>query len=761
MYAQNSISGTLSDENGEWLTFCSVYLSDINDSSKIITGTISDLYGKYLLQQVNQSEYLICVSGISFVTIIDTLDFAGNDTVLNFTLKPKSIDLAEVEIKSSAITHDARKTTYVVTKNSIEKSTSALNLVSIVPGLIVNELNKNISSMSNGRVKILLNGINATEHDLMAILPDEVVRIEHYRIPPVRFSDENSDCVINIITRKAIEGFDISADINQAVFTGFSDDFLAFKYNKNNLQLKLTYFFSYRNYKTRSVNEQLSYRINDTLYTLNKIGLNNSPFGYAIHDINIALYTFKEKNYVFNINIKPNLRKSFYEQNQDVELAINDKNEVYRSTEKNNYYDNISSIDIYWSKELKNKQQFITNIVGNFFNSGFDNRIIDTSTDTVVINNTSANGYKYSIISELCYSRQFSHFLLTTGIKYLHSYATYLNSGNYSLEIFTESQISNLYAYSELSGSFKKLTYSAGIGLLRNVFSEEILQNEYTFMSARPILRLNYPLSKFSNLDANYTIIPQDPSYSMLNPNMLYIDRRLYSAGNPELKSYNNSNYGITYSFYKSVIQLSSGISYNYSKDIILYYYAYNDNIILQTAKNQEWEKEYKYFANFIIRPFKKNWVSIYTIFELYLTENKIIGYPSNSLIGNKWAVFLDFDYKNWKSKIGYLNPAKTLAGQKIYTDANYSIIQLQYKIKNLTIGVSLGYPIEKSYHFSNNTVNNAIINSSLTGDILDSGRLLSFSITYSFTKGKNISDVERVIQNEDKDSGNIKPSVE
>ena len=71
-------------------------------------------------------------------------------------------------------------------------------------------------------MKILLNGVTASDIDLKGIPANKILKVEYYNIPPARYAD--AGVVVNVITKEAETGYGVGVEGRTAFTTGFTDD---------------------------------------------------------------------------------------------------------------------------------------------------------------------------------------------------------------------------------------------------------------------------------------------------------------------------------------------------------------------------------------------------------------------------------------------------------------------------------------------------------------------------------------------------------
>lgn len=81
-----------------------------------------------------------------------------------------------------------------------------LNLMTL-NGIKVDPVTQTVSSMEGGSVQVRINDIVASTQDIMAVRPDEVVRVEYIDNPGIRYSDSGLKAVINYVVKRRSAGY--------------------------------------------------------------------------------------------------------------------------------------------------------------------------------------------------------------------------------------------------------------------------------------------------------------------------------------------------------------------------------------------------------------------------------------------------------------------------------------------------------------------------------------------------------------------------
>lgn len=175
-----------------------------------------------------------------------------------------------------------------------------------LPGLKVNSIERNISTVSGGSVQLRINDIEASTAQVQALRPDEVLRVEYIDNPDMRYANTDVEAVINYVVKHRESGVAGGFNLTNAVTTGFGNDNVYIKVNHKLSEFGFNYYVSYRDYDDRFVNETQSFRLPEGNRDRNLKGV-TTPFNYADHNLELNYNLTKPEKYVFNASFTDNL----------------------------------------------------------------------------------------------------------------------------------------------------------------------------------------------------------------------------------------------------------------------------------------------------------------------------------------------------------------------------------------------------------------------------------------------------------------------
>jgi hypothetical protein len=224
-----AITGTVVNKTTlQPIEFVTVSLLNKNDRS-IISGTVTDRKGKFVIENILPGDYLLRCSYIGYTApAILAIHVTGQQKIMALgTIAMYNDDKAmnEVVVTSSKAMLNASidRKSYDVTKDIMAQSGTASDVLRNIPSVEV-DLDGNISLRGAGDVIILINGrpsplfgkMNKAEV-LQQFPANTIERIEVITNPSARYKPDGTSGIINIVLKKNIKrGWNGSVTANVA-----------------------------------------------------------------------------------------------------------------------------------------------------------------------------------------------------------------------------------------------------------------------------------------------------------------------------------------------------------------------------------------------------------------------------------------------------------------------------------------------------------------------------------------------------------------
>lgn len=212
---KGKISGSLYDEKKQALPFASVLLLKAQDST-LVKGGVSDIEGKFLIEQFvsseTQNQFIVSVSMVGYKKyyspkiVISAENLEVKLSNIQLDLDTKNLKEVTVTARKPFIEQQADKLVVNVEGSIVANGNTALEVLQKSPGITVDN-NDNISVKGKQGVLILMDGKQTymSQSDLANILKsmnsDQIEKIEIISNPSSRY-DAAGKAVINIVTKK-------------------------------------------------------------------------------------------------------------------------------------------------------------------------------------------------------------------------------------------------------------------------------------------------------------------------------------------------------------------------------------------------------------------------------------------------------------------------------------------------------------------------------------------------------------------------------
>ena len=220
------LTATLTDTlTGRPVPFVTVVLKD---GARLLTGTTADGAGTFELSGLAPGKFTLVLSFVGYrtKTLGVTLSAARPSLALGaIPLHPDSKMLGAVEVtgQKALVEDKGDRLVYNAEKDISNAGGTAADVLRKVPLLTV-DLNGNVQMRGNGNLKVLINGkpsamMARNLADALRQMPANVIKsVEVITSPGARYDAEGSAGVINIITKKGLQGFNGSTNVTAGNF---------------------------------------------------------------------------------------------------------------------------------------------------------------------------------------------------------------------------------------------------------------------------------------------------------------------------------------------------------------------------------------------------------------------------------------------------------------------------------------------------------------------------------------------------------------
>jgi hypothetical protein len=743
MYAQK---GKVIDGSNEPIVGVVVALS--NADSIFIKAVTTDLEGRFDLKS-DIRPYMLDFQHISYApkNIVSDLDDL-EDIILDDNL----FLLDEIVVRPENMSQFETHKSYFLSEKDMNKHVNFLHALNEIPLLSV-DMNNKLSYMGMGAVKILLNGANSNENELLTLNPQDIAKIEVYDTPPARFAAMGLISVVNIITKKNITGGSVGINLQDAFHPIYGNNSVGVNYNHGNSRWSFNYDNTIRRNKEVKLAQDLSYNFDGDEYSKIKKGI-DSPFDWDVNSFQWGYMHRKPDNYQFNIIGGFEIQERTDKNDQNVTYS-NGLEFLSQNLEENDYKK--YTLDVYYNKIINDRNDFLLNLTGTYYDNSLHSNYyeVDPNSGSPYFDSYSnVSSKKPSLIADIRYSHSTKAGTLSFGVRdYLQHRSQDIETGDATGKDIT-SLSNQVYAYGEFSGQIKnKFYHHTSFGVEHSYFEKDGI-NSFSSFYFNPRIGLTYMIKKNLQVFTNYGLNTTTPSISMLSETPIWIDNKYVFQGNSDLQPYRT--HSLLFGSYFNLPQFTFviNLSYNHSPDAILPYFRKGTDAVLQTYNNMNKSEQYQEVAVVSWYPFKSK-VLLLKLTGM-LTKYRVDGidydwtHNSERLISN---IQLNGD------KLGidlfYQTSSKAISGQLLRKLPAAAYGEFQYRpAKGMTVGMGWRYPFFDVYKEGTETHPSALVHSVSTTSTKDYANMIYFRFSYNFSLGRNNQTSQKKINNKDTDSG-------
>ena len=744
--ASNRINGIVVD-NGDALPLVGVTVLLTDDAGRQVMGVTTDAAGRFALKEVPKGDYTLQCSYVgyeSFTMVLKQLE--RNIDLGEIGLLPSTEVLDEVVVEGEKVIRKIDRQLVMPTEAQKKASTNGVSLLQHLqlPNLSVNPLTKAVSTNYGESVQFRINGVEATQAEIVAIRPTDVIRVEVHEQPGLRYG--GAAAVVDYIVRRRDSGGNVSADLTNGVSPfGFGNYQISGKYHRGKSSFTALVEWSRRDLEWNRENEEM-FCFPDRIITNREVvaSPNRIKYDYLTTSLNYN-YANGEKS-MLNIAFRNNLK--------DIPYSFTDRNtllyqedRVYEVKDRESTKTVIPSIDIYYQLNLKNDQHLYFDVVGTYLESDAQRTYSMTEQGQIPMEIASkTEGDKYSLIGEAIYERPLFNGKFTTGVK--HHQATTENV--YDNDVLTKVSMNTAETslFAEYQGKLKKLSYTLGVGALRTSYEQgDAKQEKYFF---RPTLKLSSQLGKLF-LRYNASLSGYAPSLSEMSDVTQPMDAYQVRRGNPDLKSVTFFTNQFSASYRTKGVSAELSARYSYDDKPIMEETLFEDGIFVRTSNNQKGFHRLNLQANLQLQPFKQYLsIKLNPYFNRYISQgNNYTHTHSNwgfrgSIIGM---------YKSWMLMVDMFTSYHNLWGETINKDESIHSIVLGYNRGKWGIQAMVMNPFTDDYHQGVENISHLAPNKQVAFS-KDFTRMLMLNVSFNLDFGKQKKTVSKRIHNDDTDTG-------
>ena len=744
--ANYRISGVVVDDgDASTLIGATVVLSDVK--GKQMMGVITDADGRFALKEVAKGDYTLQCSYVGYDTFTMKLtSFNKNIDLGEIRLKSSSALLDEVVVEGEKVIRKVDRQLIMPTEAQKKASTNGVALLQHLqlPNLSVNPLTKAISTNYGESVQLRINGVEVTQAEVVAIRPEDVIRVEVHEQPGLRYG--GAAMVVDYIVKRRDTGGNVSVDLTNGVSPfGFGNYQLSGKYHRGKSSFTALVDWSRRDLEWNRENEEIFCFPDQTITNREVVASpNRIKYDYLTTSFNYN-YTNGEKS-MLNIAFRNNLKEipySFTDRN----TLLYQEDRVYEVKDRESTKTVIPSLDIYYQLNLKNDQHLYFDVVGTYLKSDGQRTYSMTEQGHTPMDIASkTEGDKYSLIGEAIYERPLWGGKFTSGIKHVQATTKNVYDNDVLTKVSMNTAETSLFA--EYQGKVKKLNYTLGVGALRTSYEQgDAKQEKYFF---RPTLNLSTRLGKVY-LRYHASLSGYAPSLSEMSDVTQPMDAYQVRRGNPDLESVTFFTNQLSASYRTKGVSAELSARYSYDDKPIMEETFYEDGLFVRTSDNQKGFHRLNLQANLQLQPFKQYLsIKLNPYFNRYISQgNDYTHTHSNwgfrgSIIGM---------YKSWMLMVDMFTSYHNLWGETINKDESIHSIVLGYNRGKWGIQAMVMNPFTDDYHQGVENISKLAPNKQRAFS-KDFTRMLMLNVSFNLDFGKQKKSLSKRIDNSDMDTG-------
>ena len=758
------LMGIIIDEQGLPLAYANVAILNPVDSTQL-GGGVSNESG-YFVIPTEAHRVIVKCSFVGYRTYYHSCEVGDIGTI---QMRPAEYTINGVTIDGTHIMNYVDKSVHTFTIEQIEQARNVRDLLEHVEDLKVNPVSNKIQRMNGGSVKILINGIAASDIDLKGIPANKISKVEYYNIPPARYADAGA--LINVITKRMDTGINVGIEARTAFTTGFTNDEAYLNLTSGNHQLSLSYTFSLRDYTKRFGEQTYNYTLESDVPDgtakvptdyCNYQKQTHDKFGYTWNDP-VVKYTYNKPD---DLAVQIVATPHFNHIHSDGQSNIQNNSSHTASIEgKGDFGSRMSSfgpsLNVYAQKTLPKNQELSIDLVGTYYHNNsknWDEERAVTDGEIWLADNQEQQNSKYSFIGELAYTKKWGKSSLSLGYRgsFGRSNATISNVLSDYKEYEYSSASYQHYMYAEYSGIIGKLMYRIGAGATQVTQDNTDAHDSHWLFTPKLILSTN--LSKTMNLQWVTSSKSNTPPISGLSNNASLVIPRVLSIGNPYLESYNTYESELIHKWNLGWLQTQISLSYNYTDAPINRYFTQQEingqQYIVGTNENANYSSELGGSYLLAFYPLKSQILTL--TLRGYITRqtvsSPIIGHYHHTWTPLYFAV--QFRKGNWGATYVGNVVSKRLNGSTLDAGENQSYLQVYWQKKNWRI-FAADYWLFTRSRYSGYSMPTSILQSTYKTWIDDNKSMLVLGFSYDFSTGKELK-INRKLQNKDSDTGSF-----
>lgn len=702
MQMTGTISGKLvDDQSGKPIEYGNIVIYRFRDSS-MVTGTISNAQGKFILEKVNAGRYFIKISFIGFESkIIDSVFVTPRNPEVDLgTIKlvPAVVKLGDVVVQSEKelIINNLDKKVINVEKDLTNVGGSALDVMQNLPSVTV-DADGNVALRGSTNIRLLIDGKptnmeGVSNYDILSQIPaSQIEQVELITNPSVRYDPEGTAGIINIVLKKRREaGINGILTLNAGTGDKYNTSF-NFNYRLDGWNVYAGYDGRVNRFKSSGTNERvnsissLSPYLNQSQSGLNKMNSHNFTLGadFSLDDFNSFSSSFKYRNNTFD-NTSSN---SDFTTNAGGQL----ESEMFRLNKGDRTFKSLNFTFGYKRTFEQRGREFTVDFLYSDFKM---NRIEDANqlnyfylpnnSQSHSLRRISGEGKNKMFILQSNYIHPFdAGFRLETGfqstIRTVNTFSDHFNF-DFQSQVFVDNlQMKNYFDYDEqihaaygiFSHKLFGIKYQVGLRSEIAIANSKLpltgqsFKKDYT--SLYPSVHLSYEFLPMNEIQLSYSRRVDRPNNRQLNPVVDYSDSLNVFAGNPYLNPQYTNSYEVNLNNALGFFFLNTSVFYRTTSGIITTVTTLQPNGVLYNTFDNIAKSE-NYGVEFIWTQPVTSWWRLIANYSYIRTKLDGQGIANINQDASSWMTRIMSSFTFWNKTqlqvvFSYSSPSITLGG--------------------------------------------------------------------------------------------------
>lgn len=720
--------------------------------SAFVSGGLTDERGRFVISNLEKGDYRLQISGLGYENRqVPLPDFAASRDLGMISLDSAAIALKEVTVTAAPVIRQPDRQLIFPTARQVKASTDGLSLLQRLQlnRILVDPVQQKISSFSEGDVQLRINGAKAEIQEILALRPEDIIRIEYHDEPSLRYGD-NTAAVLDYIIRRHETGGYVGINSNISLTTIWGNNNVTAKINHKKSEWGINYHGGYRSFKNywRENSETFHFEQAPS-FTRLESGI---PDLLKMHwDYVTMNYSYQEAEKWF-LNIA--LRGSVNENKQNTRSLLYPVEQPENNVDMKDYTASNSkspSLDIYLQHNLSRSQSLILNAVATYIRT-YDDRTYEEKKQSEVTTDiySATRGKKYSFIGEGIYEKRFANSKLSTGIRHQQSLTKNKYAGTSSAE--TQMQEAYTSAYIEYVSKIKKFDYSLSVQGSRSWFNQE--GEGYQKYSFLPRLRLSYHFSDRAFIRYQIQISRATPALSDMNNVEQLIDSLQIRRGNPYLRISTSYKNKLNFDYRRGLFSGSLYLLYQYQHKPTMEQTNRENDLFIRTVANQRSWQKLNPELTLKVGPFK-DIVSLSVTTGINYFDSRGHNYH-HTYTNWYFHTSLMASYKNWNGYFEMQNHRNNFYGETLTYGENYHVLGINYRYKRLTLGVLAFNIFNNNYRMGNENFS-AFAPSKNWMYAKETARMIALNVSWNFSFGRKYESAEKRLHNEDNNAGTLK----